>query len=472
MKRLGSLLTVMVAMVIACAGVVLAQPTEESAGSAKERAASKKEAAQSTSSQQAGRIIPDQYIVVLKDRAELAADGIERARAQEPAQVASELSQLTGLEARQTYRSALKGFSAEIQKEQVEEVRSDPRVKFVVPDREVRVSAQTLPAGINRVEGDQSSTQAGNGSGSVDVDIAVIDTGIYKHPDLNVAGGKDCSPDGKNTYSDDNGHGTHVAGTAAAKDNAGGVVGVAPGARLWAVKVLKANGVGSASSVICGIDWVTENASTIEVTNMSIGGASFDEFDEWIPADDGDCGNRGRNAADAEHLAICASVEAGMTYAVAAGNETDDAKWYSPAAFDEVMTVSALADYNGQPNGGAPNTCNQDQAIDDDFAFFSNYGSDVDLAAPGVCIKSTWFVKKKVNGKRRTVPSYKTISGTSMASPHVAGGAALYKIKNPTHTPSQVLSGMTSAANSEAKGAGHTDFYNLNSEPLMLVKNY
>jgi subtilisin family serine protease len=117
---------------------------------------------------------------------------------------------------------------------------------------------------------------------------------------------------------------------------------------------------------------------------------------------------------------------------VAAGNEADDAKNHVPAAYDEVVTVSALADFNGQPGGGAAPTCRADE--DDTFANFSNYGADVDIIAPGVCILSTW--------KRA---GYNTISGTSMATPHVAGGAALYASTHPTASPAQVKSALQAA---------------------------
>ncbi len=118
------------------------------------------------------------------------------------------------------------------------------------------------------------------------------------------------------------------------------------------------------------------------------------------------------------HAAICKAVAAGITFVVAAGNDSADAATFTPAAYDEVITVSALADFNGLPGGGAASTCRTD--VDDTFASFSNYGSDVDIIAPGVCIYST----SKLGG-------YDTMSGTSMASPHVAGGAALYTATNP-----------------------------------------
>jgi subtilisin family serine protease len=197
------------------------------------------------------------------------------------------------------------------------------------------------------------------------------------------------------------------------------VVGVAPGARLWAVRVLNNAGSGSWASVICGVDWVTARAGTIEVANMSLGGTGDDT---------GGCNDGGL------HEAICKSVAAGVTYAVAAGNSADDARNHVPAAYDQVITVSALADFDGRPGGLGAATCRADE--DDTLANFSNFGADIDLIAPGVCIYSTW----KRGG-------YNTISGTSMASPHVAGAAALYKSTNPGASPSQVKSALQSAGN-------------------------
>jgi subtilisin len=275
----------------------------------------------------------------------------------------------------------------------------------------------------------------------------VIDTGIdTTHPDLNVVDGKNCST-GK-SYDDGNGHGSHVAGTIAAKDDSSGVVGVAPGARLYAVRVLDNRGSGTWSSVICGIDWVTGNAATIEVANMSLGGGGS-EPDDAI----GDC-----NTGDALHDSVCNSVGAGVTYAVAAGNSNADAATFVPAAYGEVITVSALADFDGQPGGLADATCRSD--VDDTFADFSNYGTDVDLIAPGVCITSTW----KDGG-------YNTISGTSMASPHVAGAAALYEASNPDATPAHVQTALQNAGGVDwdATDPKHKDD---TKEPLLNVSTF
>jgi subtilisin len=319
------------------------------------------------------------------------------------------------------YRNALSGYSATLSPARVAALRADPSVAAVVPDRTLRIQAQTLPTGINRIDGELSSTVSGNGSGTVNVDVAIIDTGIGPNSDLNIVGGTNCV--GGSSFNDDNGHGTHVAGTVAARDNTAGVVGVAPGARLWAVKVLNAQGSGSISQIICGIDWVTARAGTIEVANMSLGGQSpFGSFSGCS------------SSFDPMHPAICRSVQAGVTYAVAAGNSAANANNFVPATYNEVITTSALADFNGQPGGGAASTCRADQ--DDTFADFSNFGADVDLIAPGVCILSS-----APNG------GLATFSGTSMASPHVAGAAALYKSTHASATPAKVKAALQAAGN-------------------------
>jgi subtilisin family serine protease len=349
------------------------------------------------------------YIVVLKDGA---AAG----------KVADDHSRRYNADVTHVYRAALKGYAAQMSPTAAAKVGSDSRVLFVQRDGVVQASAQSLPTGINRANADVSPTALINGADErVDVDVAVVDTGVdLDHADLNVytAGAKNCST-GKSA-DDGNGHGTHVAGTIGAKDDTNGVVGMAPGARIWPVRVLDARGSGTWSAVVCGIDYVAANADQIEVANMSLGGTGTDD------------GNCGRSNNDAMHTAICNAVAAGVTFVVAAGNETDDSANHVPAAYDEVITVSALADFNGLPGGGAAATCRSD--VDDTLAAFSNYGSDVDLIAPGVCIASTW----KGGG-------YNTISGTSMASPHVAGGAALYVAKNPSASPAQVKSALQSS---------------------------
>ena len=294
-------------------------------------------------------------------------------------------------------------------------------------------SDQTIPTGVERI----------NGPGApVAVGVAVIDTGIdVDHPDLNVAGGYNCAPGRASKYNDGHGHGTHVGGTIGALDNGIGVVGVAPGVPLYAVRVLNNNGMGFRSDVICGIDWVAGNTDLIGVANMSLGGSGSDD------------GKSCELTGDAYKKAICNAVEAGVTFAVAAGNASDDAANHVPAAYDMVITVSALADFNGAAGGGAAATCRSD--VDDTFADFSNYGADVDIIAPGVCILSTWL-----DG------GYYTISGTSMASPHVAGAAALYLSTHPGTSPAAVQSALETAGN---LGWDNTDDPDGVQEPLLDV---
>ncbi|NJP35517.1 S8 family peptidase [Micromonospora thermarum] len=351
------------------------------------------------------------YIVVL------------RADADSPS-VAAAHARANGATVDHVYQHALRGYSARMSATAAERIARDSRVLFVQADGVATTTAQSMPTGINRADAELSPTAKINGVDErVDVDVAVIDTGVdLDHPDLNVytAGAKNCSTG--RTADDGNGHGTHVAGTIGALDNSTGVVGVAPGARIWPVRVLSNSGSGSFSDIICGIDFVTANADKIEVANMSLGGSGSDSA----------CGSN----KDAMHEAICRSVAAGVTYVVAAGNSSADSSTFVPAAYDEVITVSALADFNGLPGGGAAATCRSD--IDDTLADFSNYGADVDLIAPGVCIQSTW-----------KGAAYNTISGTSMASPHAAGGAALYKATHPTASPSTVKSALQSAGTTD-----------------------
>lgn len=347
------------------------------------------------------------------------------------------------------YAHAVRGFAGKMSKQQANKLRGDARVLAVEPDVVVYAQAQTLPTGINRAEGDVSPTAAINGVDTrVNADIAIIDTGIQRnHPDLNVVGGYNCVPKNPRVtdttkWDDDNGHGTHVAGTAAALDNGIGAVGMAPGARLWAVKVLNSQGSGNLSWIICGIDWVTSRASTMEVANMSLGGTF---------------------SSSTLNAAISRSVGAGVVYAVAAGNSAADAATFSPANHPDVIAVSAIADFNGLPGGGAPATCRTD--VDETFADFSNYGSVVDIAAPGVCIYSTWLSS-----------GYNTISGTSMASPHVAGSIAAYVATRPKPTNAagvaSVKSAVLSTATAQASANGFSGDPDAFAEPLLNASSY
>lgn len=393
-------------------------------------------------------IVPGQYIVVFKD-------GVTN-----PGQDTADLTQRHRLTVHHRYHAAVRGFAADIPASEVAALKNDPRVAYVTEDRLVSSNnrrfvpeqhrlkpspsptptpSQVLPTGVDRVN---AENKGNTGAG---VNVAVLDTGIdLTHPDLkdNIVGGKNCSSG--SSYADGNGHGTHVAGTIAAENNGFGVVGVAPAAKLWSVRVLNNAGSGSWSSVICGIDFVTAHApgsgGPITVANMSLGGGG---------TSDNNCGYTNN---DPLHQALCRSRDAGVTYVVAAGNNTGPINATVPAAYDDaVITVSALADSDGQPNGTGVATS---YGADDTFATFSNYGSEVDLGAPGVHIYSTW----KGGG-------YRAITGTSMATPHVTGAAALYLAANPGAAWTQVRDGLKAIA--EALGAGHTDPSGLHPEPVL-----
>ena len=302
-----------------------------------------------------------------------------------------------GAHVKGVWSHALKGYSADMTTAEAAQLQTDPNVALVEPDRVLHINPQTIPTGVRRIFANTNPNLDIDGVDDVrvDVDVAVIDSGTMAHPDLNVASRANCSTGTCVTGSgnDDNGHGTHVSGTIGALDNDIGVVGVAPGARLHSVKVCNAAGQCPNSAIVAGVDYVTARASTIEVANMSLGGP-------------------GTNTALAQ--AITRSVNAGVVYAVAAGNDHQNAAGFSPANHPDVITVSALADSNGTPGGGGGAPSCRPTSQDDVLADFSNFGTSVEVAAPGVCILSTWN-----NG------AYNTISGTSMASPHVAGAAAI-----------------------------------------------
>ena len=279
------------------------------------------------------------------------------------------------------YGSSIHGFSVKIAPGQLKKLQDDPSVSLIEEDQVITLvepeaktkgkptpppsSAQETPWGITRVGG--VATYSGS-------NVAwIIDTGVdFTHPELNVDTDRSRTFVNSRSADDDNGHGSHVAGTIAAMNNTIGVIGVAPGATVVAVKVLSRSGSGSNSGVIAGVDYVGANGSNGDVANMSLGGGVSPALDE----------------------AVIAAASKGVKFALAAGNESDDANNHSPARANgpNVYTISAMNS-------------------SDNFASWSNYGNPpVDYCAPGVSILSTW----KDGG-------YNTISGTSMATPHAAG---------------------------------------------------
>jgi subtilisin family serine protease len=375
MRRTVLLLTVAAAVSLACAGVVLAQedPTPGQGQGPPEG------------------VIPGRYIVVF-----------DEGEVRDPTAVAREHAQRHGAEVLFAYQYALEGYAARIPEGRLDEVRADEQVDYVEPDQTARATAQTLPWGVNKIDADVSSTRAGNGAGAVSgVNAYVIDSGIYSHRDLYQVNHVNFTGDGKNYDCD--GHGTHVAGTVAAKDDARAVVGAAPGAPLTGVKVLGCTGSGAYSGVIKGVDWVTANARKPAIANMSLSGPTSQALDD----------------------AVKRSSASGIFYSLAAGNQGTDACNHSPARAgagtdNGVATVAATNSSDGEPS-------------------WSNYGTCVDIWAPGASILST-----SMSGGTTTM------SGTSMAAPHVGGGAALYLSRNTGASPSAVEGALTSVGTTTA----------------------
>lgn len=336
---------------------------------------------------------------------------------------------------------AIGGFAANLTGNQVNGLTRNAKVESVAPDDVVAAVEPPAPppspfpqgitSGIRRIGGLESPTADIDGVDErIDVDVAVLDTGIQPdHPDLNVAGGVSCV---KGTgWDDSNGHGTLVAGFVGAIDDPFGAVGVAPGTRVWAVRVANDKGMIKESSLLCGLDWVQQHADVVEIANMSFGMKASQPVQS--------CEQNSQQDKQKDHIRqpICDLVEGGVTVVASAGNEAVDSASQVPAAYPEVITVSALGDSDGQPGGlGANPVCLPDQ-IDDHFAFFSNFGAPVDIAAPGVCISSTFIGSQYANA-----------SGTSFSAPLVSGAAALYISAHSDASPAQVQ--QTLVARSEA----------------------
>ena len=358
------------------------------------------------------RLIPNQYIVVFKD------DAVGMRGEGSIAELfAAEIDALYGSKTERVFKHAVNGFSAEMTKEQAEEVRKDPKVAFVEQDSIVSINATQSPAtwGLDRI--DQRSMPLNNsytynftGAG---VNTYTIDTGVrFTHNEFagRTGASYDAIGDGQNG-NDCNGHGSHVAGTIA-----GSTYGVAKGATVHRVRVLNCQGSGSNSGVIAGVDWVTANHVKPAVANMSLGGGASAALD----------------------TAVNNSINAGVTYAVAAGNSNVDACNSSPARAAAAITV-----------GSTTNT--------DARSSFSNFGTCLDIFAPGSSITSAWYTSDTATN---------TISGTSMASPHVAGVAALYLDQNGHQAPSTVRNaivnnGTTNVVTSAGTGSPNVLLYSL-----------
>ncbi|MGN9762817.1 S8 family peptidase [Streptomyces sp. SD31] len=325
-----------------------------------------------------------------------------------PSAAGKSLAEKYGAKISHTYDTVLNGYAVQANERQAKRLAADSRVASVVQDTRVTPAhTQKNPPtwGLDRI--DQRNLPLNKSytwpeSAGTGVTVYVIDTGIrISHKDFGgrASYGWDFVGNDR-TASDGNGHGTHVAGTIAGKQ-----YGVAKNAKLVAVRVLDNAGGGTTAQVIAGIDWVTKHAKKPAVANVSLGGYRNTQLDAAV-----------RN-----------SIASGVTYTVAAGNDGLPAGLYSPAAVREAITVGATDKKDAR-------------------ASFSNFGSALDLFAPGVSITSTSYASD--TGKA-------TFSGTSMASPHAAGVAALYLADHPKAGPAQVSKALVAqAASGKVSGRG------------------
>ncbi|MFJ9688904.1 S8 family peptidase [Streptomyces bacillaris] len=316
----------------------------------------------------------------------------------------SKLAKEYGGKLQRNYSSSINGFSASgLSETEAKRLAADPAVAKVVQNKKFSINAtqENPPSwGLDRV--DQTETAGDNAYTYPDtagegVTAYVIDTGVrVTHEDFEgrATSGFD-AVDNDDDADDGNGHGTHVAGTIAGASH-----GVAKKAKIVAVRVLDDNGSGTTEQVIAGIDWVAANASGPSVANMSLGGGADPALD----------------------AAVQKAIAAGVTFGVAAGNESSDAGQVSPARVPEAITVASSTEADEQSS-------------------FSNYGSIVDIYAPGSDITSTW---------NDSDTGTNTISGTSMATPHVVGAAAVYLAGNPDATPEAVATALTEGATPDA----------------------
>jgi subtilisin len=394
-----------------------------------------------------------------------------------------------GTRALRTFGSAVSAYTANLTAAQVDALRASPEVAAVVldapqpPDRVggafddstiTLPAGQTVPSGVRRVGGERSSAVSGDGQGEVAVDVAVLDSGVDAHPELDVVGGVNCSGHGEPAAYGEGGrvHGTKSAGVIGARDDDQGVVGVAPGARLWSVRAVRPTLPEEAaagfphdllltpSALVCAFDWLAANANQVRVASASVSlwaDAPLTTTDCSPVVDD--------SGVETVRAAVCRATAAGVTIVTSASNESEVVTQNYPAAFDEVITVSALADYDGVPGsaGSPPAGCpNSGGDTDDWMADFSNHGPRIDMIAPGTCYPST-----------SAHAGYGWYGGTSGAAPHVAGAAALFVAANPAATPAEVRAHLLARGSLEWEGASDLEYLITNTgvvqEPLVNV---
>ncbi|SOD79222.1 Peptidase inhibitor I9 [Streptomyces sp. 1222.2] len=332
--------------------------------------------------------VKDSYVVTLKK-----GSGLKAASS-----AGKDLVERYGGTVKRTFRSALNGYSAQLSAAEAGRLAADPAIASVEQNQVFTADAtqSNAPWGLDR--SDQASlplsgTYTYPDSAGGGVTAYVIDTGVrVSHAQFGgrAVNGYD-AVDGDSVAQDGNGHGTHVASTIA-----GSTYGIAKQAKIVAVRVLDNAGSGTTAGVVAGIDWVTANHSGPSVANLSLGGGASTAID----------------------TAVRTSISSGVTYAVAAGNSSANASSYSPARVTEAITVGATTSTDAR-------------------ASYSNYGSVLDIFAPGSSITAGWNTGDTATN---------TISGTSMATPHVAGAAAVYLAGHPSATPAQVASALTAGA--------------------------
>ncbi|WP_022794977.1 S8 family peptidase [Marinococcus halotolerans] len=285
----------------------------------------------------------------------------------------------------------------------VQALENNPNVAFVEKNKDVEISAEYIPWGVDYVEAPSIQETGITGQGA---DVAVLDTGISdNHFDLTVTGGESFISYEPSPFEDGNGHGTHVAGTIAALDNGSGLIGVANNTQLHAVKVLDSSGSGSLSTIIKGIEWSISN--DMDIVNMSLGTAS---------------------GAESLEMASDNAEEEGIFMVGAAGNSGTDGANNTigyPARYDSVMAIGSIDRY-------------------EDRSSFSSVGEELEVMAPGSSITSTYPGQ-----------NYATLSGTSMAAPHVSGAAALMLDQNPSLSNEEIRLQL----NNTADPAGDSFYY-------------
>ncbi|MER6676405.1 S8 family peptidase [Streptomyces sp. NPDC000983] len=333
--------------------------------------------------------VQDSYIVTLKK-----GSGLKAASS-----AGKGLIKEYGGSVRKTYDKVLNGYTATLSATEARRLAADPSVASVEQNQRVRLADTTqtsAPWGLDRIDQTSlplSGTYTYPDTAGGGVTVYVVDTGVrITHSQISgrASYGYD-AVDGDTSAGDGNGHGTHVATTIA-----GSTYGVAKKAKIVAVRVLDNNGSGTTAGVIDGIEWVTENATGPAVANLSLGGSASTSLD----------------------TAVANSIASGVTYAVAAGNSSANASSYSPARVSTAITVGATTSTDAR-------------------ASYSNYGSVLDIFAPGSSITAGWHTSDTATN---------TISGTSMATPHVAGAAAVYLANHTSSTPAQVASALIAGA--------------------------